>query len=156
MQTDPNFANYRYDPASGRIVLLDFGAARDLSPDQVAGFRALLRAGLAQDRDGIRDAALHLGYVARETAPDHQAQLLALFDLALQPLLSEMPFDFADTTLATRLRDGGMALGEARELWHLPPMELLYVQRKIAGVYLLAARLGAKIRVRDLLEPYSG
>jgi predicted unusual protein kinase regulating ubiquinone biosynthesis (AarF/ABC1/UbiB family) len=27
MQTDPNLANYRFDPASQRIVLLDFGAA---------------------------------------------------------------------------------------------------------------------------------
>ena len=28
VQTDPNFANYRYDKASGRTVLLDFGATR--------------------------------------------------------------------------------------------------------------------------------
>ena len=26
MQTDPNLANYRFDPASNRIILLDFGA----------------------------------------------------------------------------------------------------------------------------------
>jgi predicted unusual protein kinase regulating ubiquinone biosynthesis (AarF/ABC1/UbiB family) len=28
MQTDPNFANYRVQPKTGRLVLLDFGAAR--------------------------------------------------------------------------------------------------------------------------------
>jgi predicted unusual protein kinase regulating ubiquinone biosynthesis (AarF/ABC1/UbiB family) len=28
MQTDPNFANYRWQPESKRLVLLDFGAAR--------------------------------------------------------------------------------------------------------------------------------
>lgn len=155
MQTDPNFANYRFDPDSGRIVLLDFGAARDLSPDLTAQFRAMLRAALAGDRDGIAAAALRIGYFAPDTEPAHQAKLMALFDLAMGPLLSEAPFDFADTTLATRLRDGGMELGQARDFWHIPPMEVLYIQRKIAGVYLLAARLGARVVVRDLLEPYA-
>ena len=28
MQTDPNFANYRYQPTTGKLVLLDFGATR--------------------------------------------------------------------------------------------------------------------------------
>jgi predicted unusual protein kinase regulating ubiquinone biosynthesis (AarF/ABC1/UbiB family) len=32
MQTDPNLANYRVDPATGRIVLLDFGAVRVIDP----------------------------------------------------------------------------------------------------------------------------
>ncbi|MEO0866112.1 MAG: AarF/ABC1/UbiB kinase family protein, partial [Pseudomonadota bacterium] len=35
MQTDPNFANYRFAHDSGDVVLLDFGATRDL-PDWVA------------------------------------------------------------------------------------------------------------------------
>ena len=29
VQTDPNFANYRYHRDTGRLQLLDFGAARD-------------------------------------------------------------------------------------------------------------------------------
>lgn len=32
MQTDPNFANFRYDPETGSIVLLDFGAVRRFEP----------------------------------------------------------------------------------------------------------------------------
>ena len=31
MQTDPNFANYRWQPETGRLVLLDFGAARPVA-----------------------------------------------------------------------------------------------------------------------------
>ena len=50
MQTDPNFANYRLAP-DGRIVLLDFGATRDIASVDAQNYRALLRALLAQDRD---------------------------------------------------------------------------------------------------------
>jgi predicted unusual protein kinase regulating ubiquinone biosynthesis (AarF/ABC1/UbiB family) len=35
MQTDPNFANYRFDPATGRVILLDFrGHAGDFAGDR--------------------------------------------------------------------------------------------------------------------------
>jgi 23S rRNA pseudoU1915 N3-methylase RlmH len=58
MQTDPNLANFRYDPTSGRIVLLDFGAVTRFDPQQVEGFRTVLRAGLAQDRTAAEAALL--------------------------------------------------------------------------------------------------
>ena len=39
MQTDPNFANYLYQPKSGRVVLLDFGATRASPPTSSATSR---------------------------------------------------------------------------------------------------------------------
>lgn len=155
MQTDPNFANYRFDPETQRLILLDFGAARDIPGALSDRFRRLLQAALAQDRPAIRQAAIDIGYFAPDTPQRHQDQLMALFDLALTPLLSETTFDFGQTDLATRLRDGGMALGEDRTFWHIPPMDVLYIQRKIAGVYLLATRLRARIAIRPLLAPYA-
>ena len=58
MQTDPNFANYRYREADRQIVLLDFGATREVSPAIAGSYRRLLQAGLARDHDGVRRAAL--------------------------------------------------------------------------------------------------
>ena len=46
MQTDPNFANYRYDLNTGKLVLLDFGAARGVPAAVSDGYRALLASGL--------------------------------------------------------------------------------------------------------------
>ena len=56
MQTDPNFANYRWRPETGQIVLLDFGATREISPATSEEYRVLLRAGLAGERDGVMTA----------------------------------------------------------------------------------------------------
>ena len=50
MRTDLNFAKYGYQPGSGRLVLLDFGAARPVPPETSAGYRGLLEAGLSGDR----------------------------------------------------------------------------------------------------------
>ena len=68
MQTDPNFANYLYAPATGRIVLLDFGATRAFPEDFVALYRRLLRAGMEGDRAGMNQAARNIGFLAARCA----------------------------------------------------------------------------------------
>jgi hypothetical protein len=49
------------------------------------------------------------------------------------------------------MRRRGMEIGSERELWHIPPAETLFLQRKIGGLYLLAARLGATVDFPRLL-----
>ena len=53
MQTDPNFANYLIQPKTGRLVLLDFGAARHFDAGLVDGYARISRAVI----DGNREAA---------------------------------------------------------------------------------------------------
>ncbi len=154
MQTDPNFANYRYQPETGRIVLLDFGATRSFAPELAEKFHRLLLAGLEQDREGIRTSAIDIGYFSAMTAEHHQTQLLDMMEMALEPLTCPGIFDFGTSTLPARLRDAGMAFGEARDFWEIPPMDTLFLQRKIGGLYLLATRLRARIDMPSLLAPH--
>ncbi len=70
MQSDPNFANYRYDPKTGQIILLDFGATCELNPTVVAQYRALLAAGLGEDHAALeRIAERDRVYRTRNGAP---------------------------------------------------------------------------------------
>lgn len=154
MQTDPNFANYRFDPASGKIVLLDFGATREFGADFIAKYRALMRAGIARDGAGVRDAALDLGLFDEPTMARHGERLLSMFDMALEPLRRREAFDFGASDLSARLRDEGIAFNRERELKRLPPTDALFIHRKIAGMYLLATRLKARVAIRDLAEAW--
>lgn len=152
MQTDPNLANYRVDRATGRIVLLDFGAVRVIHPRLAASFRALLNAGLDGDAGASRRAMLEIGYFGPATAPHHQDLILRMFDTAMAPLRQETPFDFGRSDLLERLRDMGLAIGTDRDLMHVPPAETLFLHRKIGGMYLLGARLRARVALRPLVE----
>lgn len=154
MQTDPNLANYRVDPATGRIVLLDFGAVRAVDPGLSATFRALLNAALDRDADAARAAMLRIGYFGPATAPHHQDLILRMFDTAMDPLRQTTPFDFGRSDLLDRLRDMGLAIGTERDLLHVPPAETLFLHRKIGGMYLLASRLRARVDLRALVERY--
>ncbi|MFN3526425.1 MAG: ABC1 kinase family protein, partial [Paracoccus sp. (in: a-proteobacteria)] len=112
MQTDPNFANYRWQPDSRRIVLLDFGATRSFSDDVAPAFRRLLNAALEDDRDAIRAAAIQIGYFREDTAPDHQAMLLDMMELAFQPLRRSGAFDLAATDIPQRIAALAMDLAQ--------------------------------------------
>jgi predicted unusual protein kinase regulating ubiquinone biosynthesis (AarF/ABC1/UbiB family) len=154
MQTDPNFANYRVEPATGRIVLLDFGAVRPVDTGLAATFRSLLNGALDRDATAIRAAMLKIGYFGPETAPDHQDLIQQMFNVAMDPLRQDSAFDFGQSDLLDRLRDMGLALGTERDLMHVPPAETLFLHRKIGGMYLLATRLRARVNLRQLADRY--
>jgi len=153
IQSDPNFANYRYQPDTDRIGLLDFGAVQDIpEPVRQAG-RRLLIAGLSADAAGCEQALIELGYLSDETPSEQRRLVLELTDMALAPLFQAEAFDFDASTLVTPLRDGGFrlrAMGYART----PEPMAVFIQRKIAGLYLLGARLEARLQIRPLLERF--
>ena len=150
MQTDPNFANYRIQPETGRLVLLDFGAARPVPADTQASYRALLEAGLAQDRDAVRSAAAAAGFIGPTVAEREGERLDGMIDIILGELHRPGPFDFGDRRFVGALKDQGMAIAADKANWHVPSVDILFAQRKISGTALLAARLKARVDVREL------
>ena len=152
MQTDPNFANYRYDPATEQLVLLDFGATRDISPESAARYQRLMKAGLEDNSAAAREAIIAIGFFDQHTQPQHQNAVMAMFEMAMAPLRAGGAFDFGDNSVMAGLRDQGMAIAKARDFWHIPPIETLFLQRKFGGIYLLASKLKARVAVKALME----
>ncbi len=155
MQTDPNLANYRFDPASGRVVLLDFGAVLRIGPAMQQDFRDLLRVALGDDPAATRAMLLRIGYFDAATAPAHQDLIQRMFEAAMAPLRQHGPFDFGTSPLLDSLRDMGLAMALDRDLAHVPPPATLFLHRKIGGIYLAAAGLGARVSLRPLVERFA-
>jgi predicted unusual protein kinase regulating ubiquinone biosynthesis (AarF/ABC1/UbiB family) len=154
MQTDPNFANYLYQSATQQIVLLDFGATREIPAFMSAGYRDLMRAARRQDRSAMRDAAASIGYFNQAMTPSQMDRVMDLFQMACEPLCHAGNYDFAQATLHRRMHEAGMSLALDRDFWHTPPIDALFIHRKLAGTYLLAARLGACVNIGSVAAPY--
>jgi len=154
MQTDPNLANYRFDHKTGRVVLLDFGAVQDIPQALAADFRNLANAALDGGAESTREAMLRIGYFGQDTAQHHRDLIQSMFDMAMTPIRQDAPFDFGQSDLLEKLRNMGLAIGNDRELSHVPPAATLFLHRKIGGTYLMAAKLRARVGLRQLVETY--
>ncbi len=150
VQTDPNFANYRYDEASGRA-----GAAR-LRRHAALRRRAASKPTAAccgpgsaatatePDGGGQRNRLLP----GATSTLDHQRQVL---DILRQPasrcatkaptISAARPWPRACATPACA--SVGIAASGTRH-----PLDALFLHRKIGGLYLLAARLKARVDIR--------
>lgn len=154
VQTDANFGNYRYQPEQDRIGLLDFGATRHYSNDVVDAFRRLI--GAAQDGNvsAIEAHAVALGYLRiGEPAPYRQG-LCEMISAVAEPVRYPGLFDFGTSDLSRRVAELAVSLRLNQRYMHLPPTGMLYLHRKLAGTYLLCARLRAQVDVNSLAAPY--
>ena len=156
MQTDPNFANYRWQADTGRIVLLDFGAARAVPEHTIAGYRQLLRAGLAEDRAALIAALVEMGFISPLALQRHARALDAMIEVLVAHLGRPGLFDFADRSFVERLRGHAQTIVADRATWHIPPAEMLFLQRKVSGMALLAVKLRARLPVRAMVSEALG
>jgi len=154
MQTDPNFANYLYQPESGRIALLDFGATRTFSAEFVAHYARITRAVIDDDLDALREEAVAIGYIAAEDPPERVRAAVEMILLVCEPLRHRGRYDFAASGLAARARDLGFELAVRRRLLRAPPAETIFLHRKLAGSFLVLARIGARVNARALVLPF--
>ncbi len=152
MQTDPNFANFRYRRETGEIVLLDFGACRDVDHGVSNGYRRMLIAGLKGDKDEVLKATIESGFMMPIVAEKHPERVGRMIDIVINEMREDKPFDFGDRAFVPLLREEGFAIAQDKDTWAFPPIETLFVQRKVSGTALLGARLKAKVNVRRLTE----
>ncbi|MFH4784760.1 ABC1 kinase family protein [Vibrio diabolicus] len=154
VQTDPNFANYLYIESTRQIGLLDFGATREYSERFSAGYRQAFASVVNNDEQGLNDALEQIGFFSQTILPDQRQAILDLVKMACEPMLVDEPYDFKASGLAQKLREAGTILSMEQEYWHTPPADALFLHRKIGGMYLLAARIGAKVNIHQLVQPY--
>ncbi|MEC8417734.1 MAG: AarF/ABC1/UbiB kinase family protein [Pseudomonadota bacterium] len=154
IQSDPNLANYKYKVDTKQLVLLDFGATREVPKHLSEQYKALLNSAASNDKEGMLTAAIAIGLIDESHS---QAQISAVLDIGMEACESirrEGPYDFGNSDLIARLHDKGMALTMQHDFWHTPPADALFIHRKLGGLFLLAKRLGARVNMRAAAAPW--
>lgn len=152
MQTDPNWTNFLYNASTNKLELLDFGASREFPDQFVDLYIRNLDAASRQDRNACRDFSIQLGYL---TGYESKAMLNAHIDSVMtlaEPFMDYAPdvYDFEDQTITDRVR--ALIPVMLRERLAPPPEETYSLHRKLSGAFLLCARLGSRVKCKELFE----
>lgn len=152
MQTDPNWTNFLYNDKTKKLELLDFGASREFPEKFLTPYIKTLIAASKGDRATIRELSIQLGYLTgSESNAMANAHVDSVMTLA-EPFSQSAPeaYDFKDQTITDRVRSSIPLM--IRERLAPPPEETYSLHRKLSGAFLLCARLGSRIRCRDMFD----
>ncbi|KAH7393104.1 ABC1 family-domain-containing protein [Cadophora sp. MPI-SDFR-AT-0126] len=152
MQTDPNWTNFLYNAKTNKLELLDFGASREYPEFFITRYTQLLAAASKSDRDTVEALSIELGYLTgQESKAMLNAHIASVLTLA-EPFLESSPeiYDFKNQTITDRVKE--LIPLMIRERLAPPPEETYSLHRKLSGAFLLCARLGSRVRCRELFE----
>jgi predicted unusual protein kinase regulating ubiquinone biosynthesis (AarF/ABC1/UbiB family) len=154
MQTDPNFANYRYQLDSKKIGLLDFGATRDITAETVEQYRRLLSAGLSCDDITLMETAQEIGFFDASASINQRKTILGMLQLIFEALNAKGQISFGDHAIPKQLQVEAFEL--IKDQFTLPPLpiEVLLLQRKLGGIFLLCAHIGAFVDITNSLAQH--
>lgn len=155
MQTDPNWTNFLYNEKSGKIELLDFGAARSFDKTFIDRYCRLLVAAAQGDRTQLETLSRELGYLTGDESQGmvdaHIKSILTLaepFSFATQD--RDTAYNFAGQTITERVKEHIPLM--LRERLAPPPEETYSLHRRLSGHFMLCARLKSRIPCRKIFE----
>jgi predicted unusual protein kinase regulating ubiquinone biosynthesis (AarF/ABC1/UbiB family) len=154
MQSDPNFSNYLYQPDTQKIVLLDFGACRDVSLLTSEHYLAMATAMQQQDTAAMKSALFSLGLIQNSMSPTVIDTVLKACLEASNCLQSDNGYNLKKEQLIKRIQAVTMPMVKDKSAVASPDFDVSLVNRKVTGMILLANKLGATLDFKGALAPY--
>ena len=152
LQSDPNFANYRFDTKAAQLILLDFGATVEIPDAIVSIYKSLIDAVLNNDKQALL-TQLHTYHLLPENVPNNLQHLIgSILSTALKEFHASEEFSFAESEIFDFVTPENMANLSRLTPTHLIPTELLLVQRKLVGMVFLLRGLGVALPLKKMIQ----
>jgi predicted unusual protein kinase regulating ubiquinone biosynthesis (AarF/ABC1/UbiB family) len=155
VQTDPHAGNYkiRLNPSGhDQILLFDFGATKQYEEKFMRAYQQMIKSSVLRNREDFMSAATELNFIRKDDDP----KLLSLFEefcmMITEPFETD-EYDWKNTDLPQRTTKKVMEIIKGFT-WRTPPRELLFLDRKTGGVFIILRTLGAKVSGRRIMQRY--
>lgn len=165
LQTDPHAGNYKiriHPEGEDQWVLYDFGATRSYPDSFLNSYHGMIKGALLKDIELFTASAKKLKFIY-----DHDdVGLLEIFESfcfeTVEPFMlptdprqkgpmdKQGNYDWKNTDLPKRLSNKVMEILK-KYSWRTPPKELLFLDRKTGGVFIILSMLKANMNSRDIL-----
>ncbi|EFX89928.1 hypothetical protein DAPPUDRAFT_300027 [Daphnia pulex] len=154
MQTDPNWANFMYNPVTREVILIDFGASREYSKEFVDNYIRVIEGAARGDRQQVLEYSQVVGFLTGyESKVMKEAHVEAVMVLG-EAFRHNEPFDFGAQDTTRRIQKLIPVMLSHRLC--PPPEETYSLHRKMSGAFLLCTKLGAKINCKAFFDNIIG
>lgn len=168
VQTDPHFGNYKIQinaQGNDRIVLLDFGATNSFSESFIQSYRKMIQSSIEGNTPRFLEASHELGFMSETDTREYIETFTQFCFELVEPFWSpndprniqkkvspEGLYHWKKTDLPTRMVK--KAINFKKFDLRTPPQELLFIDRKTAGVFIFISTLDVHLNARKIIEPY--
>lgn len=167
VQSDPHFGNYRFRIGAraqdDRIVLLDFGATRMYDQRFIENYSDIVEGSLRRDRDQVQRGAKAIGLMNDKMPQSALDAFAAMCESIVEPFEAANDaqsdrsmrnkagaYRWGDSDLP--MRSGRIAAMNALSVhFRVPPREIVFLHRRLAGVFIMLATLHCEVDGRDAL-----
>ncbi|MCO5143437.1 MAG: AarF/ABC1/UbiB kinase family protein [Oligoflexia bacterium] len=156
VQTDPHFGNYRIrlENESAKVILYDFGSVRDVSQTFLKSYKNMLTALVFHEQEAFEVAAEKLGVLNKNDPQELKSLFTDLCTAIVEPFSSDKEYDWHQSQdLPKRVSDITWKIFKRFPL-RSPPREVLFLDRKMAGMFTFLSVLNAKFNSREVLLKY--
>ena len=92
-------------------------------------------------------AACEVGYIEPSDPFNYRMAVSDLIQPAAEPALTPGQYEFASSRLSQCLSEKLLYLRNNYVLQRIPPADIIFLHRKLAGIFLLCARINARVEV---------
>lgn len=151
VQTDPNFGNFLILENPIRLVLLDFGSTKEYSQSFIEQYKKIVRSTFDEDFDELLTHTYEMGFLDKRESDEAKQKYIEMMKIIVEPFLIEGKFDFTDSEFVAKTRDVSWEFTQSLK-FSSPPKDLIFLHRKLGGVFGLMKKCKAKIALRPYME----
>jgi len=155
VQTDPNPGNFLINKKNEQleICLLDFGATKKYDKIFVKNYVLLLKCALEKDKINLKKYVLEFNLIDPRESEEAFHALFELLEVSIRPfrqsVLENKDFDFSNSEFLKATQESSKSVLKTFK-FSPPPHSIVFLHRKLAGVYAILKQLEVKID----LSPY--
>lgn len=166
VQTDPHFGNYkvRIDPEgeNDQMVLLDFGATREFAPRFLGAYYNTVAGAFESNQKKLIEGAIGINLLRRDSPQRVFDDFAGVGFLIIEPFSENPPahlltgdgrYKWGQSDLFKRVSRAVQDAAISR-WFRIPPREIVFLHRRLGGVFVLLSVLGAELDAHDLLASY--
>lgn len=150
VQTDPNWGNFLVTD-NNDLVVLDFGACKTYSKEFITTYRKILDFSMRREKAALLEVSEDFGLIDPKESQEVKDKYLHMMDVVIAPFRHTGIFDFATENYSQASKEASIEFAKALR-FSPPPKNLIFLHRKLGGVFLTLKRLETKMDLRLVWE----